>query len=58
MPALHPREPQLGRREGMRNRTELGRCSLVWHIPPVTHPDTAALDVLATALGGAAAPCP
>ncbi|MFM8808558.1 MAG: M16 family metallopeptidase, partial [Chthoniobacterales bacterium] len=28
------------------------RCSLVWHIPPLTHPDTAALDVLAAVLGG------
>ncbi len=54
-PALFiPREPpQIGRREAHEEfETELGRCSLVWHIPPVTHPDTAALDVLATVLGG------
>ena len=53
-PLFIPREPpQLGRREAHEEfDTELGRCSLVWHIPPVTHPDTAALDVLATVLGG------
>ena len=53
-PLFIPREPpQLGRREAHEEfETELGRCSLVWHIPPVTHPDTAALDVLATVLGG------
>ncbi len=53
-PLFIPREPpQLGRRdEHAEFETELGRCSLVWHIPPVTHPDTAALDVLATVLGG------
>ena len=53
-PLFIPHEPpQLGRREAHEEfDTELGRCSLVWHIPPVTHPDTAALDVLATVLGG------
>ncbi len=53
-PQFIPREPpQLGRREAHEEfDTELTRCSLVWHIPPVTHPDTAALDVLATVLGG------
>ncbi len=53
-PLFIPREPpQLGRREAHEEfDTELSRCSLVWHIPPVTHPDTAALDVLATVLGG------
>ena len=53
-PLFIPHEPaQLGRREAHEEfETELTRCSLVWHIPPVTHPDTAPLDVLATALGG------
>lgn len=53
-PLFIPREPpQLGRREAREEfDTELGRGSLVWHIPPVTHPDTAALDVLASVLGG------
>ena len=53
-PLFIPREPpQLGRREAHEEfETELTRCSLVWHIPPVTHPDTAPLDVLATVLGG------
>ena len=52
-PLFIPREPsQLGRREAHEEfDTELSRCSMVWHIPPLTHPDTAALDVLATALG-------
>ena len=49
-----PHEPQqIGRRELHEEfATELTRCSLVWHIPPVTHPDTSPLDVLATVLGG------
>ncbi|MGA0850255.1 MAG: M16 family metallopeptidase, partial [Chthoniobacterales bacterium] len=53
-PLFIPREPpQLGRREAHEEfETELTRCSIVWHIPPVTHPDTAPLDVLATVLGG------
>ena len=53
-PLFIPHEPpQLGRREAHEEfETELTRCSLVWHIPPVTHPDTAPLDVLATVLGG------
>jgi len=53
-PLYIPREPaQMGRRDTHEEfDTELSRCSLVWHIPPLTHPDTAALDVLATALGG------
>jgi len=53
-PLFIPHEPpQLGRREAHDEfGTELTRCSLVWHIPPVTHPDTAPLDVLATVLGG------
>lgn len=54
-PALYipPEPPQLGRREAHEEfATELTRGSLVWHIPPVTHADTAPLDVLATVLGG------
>lgn len=53
-PLFIPHEPpQLGRREAHEEfETELTRCSIAWHIPPVTHPDTAALDVLATVLGG------
>jgi zinc protease len=53
-PLFIPHEPpQLGRREAHEEfETELTRCALVWHIPPVTHPDTAPLDVLATVLGG------
>jgi zinc protease len=52
-PLYIPHEPpQLGRREAHEEfETELTRCSIVWHIPPVTHPDTAPLDVLATVLG-------
>lgn len=53
-PLFIPGEPpQLGRREAHEEfGTELTRCSIVWHIPPVTHPDTAPLDVLATVIGG------
>jgi zinc protease len=53
-PLFIPREPaQMGRREAHEEfETELSRCSLVWHIPPLTHPDTAPLDVLAAVLGG------
>ena len=53
-PLFIPHEPpQLGRRDAHEEfATELTRCSLVWHIPPVTHHDTAPLDVLATVLGG------
>lgn len=49
-----PREPQLlGRRDAHEEfATELSRGSLAWHIPPITHPDTAALDVLAGVIGG------
>jgi zinc protease len=52
-PLFIPREPpQLGRREAREEfDTELGRGSLVWHIPPLTHPDTAALDVLSSVIG-------
>lgn len=50
---LIPAEPpQLGRREAHREfPTELSRTICAWHIPPITHPDVPALDVLATALG-------
>jgi zinc protease len=53
-PLFIPHEPpQLGRRDAHEEfDTELSRCSLVWHIPPLTHPDTAPLDVLAAVLGG------
>ena len=53
-PLFIPHEPpQLGRREAQEElETELTRCSIVWHIPPITHHDTAPLDVLATVLGG------
>lgn len=52
-PVLIPAEPaQLGRREAHREfPTELSRTICAWHIPPITHPDVPALDVLATALG-------
>ena len=53
-PVFLPAEPpQMGRRETHEEfDTELSRGSLVWHIPPVTHPDTAPLDVLAAVIGG------
>jgi len=53
-PLFIPHEPpQIGRRDAHKEfETELSRCALVWHIPPLTHPDTAPLDVLATVLGG------
>ncbi len=52
-PVLIPAEPpQLGRREAHREfPTELSRTICAWHIPPITHADVPALDVLATALG-------
>jgi zinc protease len=52
-PVFVPEEPpQLGRRE-VHNEfaTELTRLALAWHIPEVTHPDVAALDLLSTILG-------
>lgn len=53
-PRFIPQEPpQLGRREAQEEfETELSRCSLVWHIPPLTHGDSAILEVLAMVLGG------
>lgn len=52
-PLFIPQEPpHLGRREAHEEfDTELGRCSIVWNTPSVTHPDAAALDVLATVMG-------
>ena len=44
--------PQLGRRDAHEEfPTELSRSSLAWRIPGLTHPDTAALDVLGEILG-------
>ncbi len=52
-PVYLPAEaPQLGRREARGVfPTELSRWVAAWHIPGITHPDTPALDVLATLLG-------
>lgn len=52
-PVLLPQEaPQRGRREGRKNfDTELTRVALGWQIPGESHPDKAALDVLAFLLG-------
>ncbi len=52
-PVFIPREPQqLGRRDlHLEFETELTRLDMVWHIPELIHPDTPALDLLATALG-------
>ena len=52
-PVFVPEEPpQLGRREAHEEfATELSRLSLAWHIPELTHPDVAALDLLAGMLG-------
>ena len=52
-PVFVPGEPpQLGRRETHQEFvTELTRLSLAWHIPEITHPDVAALDLLSTILG-------
>lgn len=52
-PVLLPEEaPQRGRREGRKNfDTELTRVALGWQIPGESHPDKAALDVLAFLLG-------
>jgi zinc protease len=45
--------PQLGRRECHREfPTELTRLTLAWPGPTVAHPDAAALEVAAVALGG------
>jgi zinc protease len=52
-PVFIQREPpQFGRREAHEEfATELTRLSLCWHIPEITHPDVAALDLLSTILG-------
>ncbi|TVR49439.1 MAG: insulinase family protein [Puniceicoccaceae bacterium] len=52
-PVLVPSEPgQLGRRESHRYEdVQLFRASLGFHTPPLTHPDSPALDVLAIILG-------
>ncbi len=52
-PVYIPREPrQLGRRDHhLEFETELTRLDMVWHIPELIHPDTPALDLLATVLG-------
>ncbi|MBA2432981.1 MAG: insulinase family protein, partial [Chthoniobacterales bacterium] len=52
-PVFIPEEPQqLGRREVHQEfATELTRFSFAWHIPPVTHSDVPALDLLSTILG-------
>lgn len=52
-PLYIPEEPkQLGMREVHQEfATELTRLSLAWHIPEITHPDVAALDLLSTILG-------
>ncbi|MEA3213457.1 MAG: zinc protease [Chthoniobacter sp.] len=52
-PVFIPEEPvQLGRREDhVEFATELTRLNLAWHVPPMTHPDVPALDVLAVILG-------
>lgn len=47
-----PEPRQLGRREHHEMfPTELSRLRMAWRVPGVTHPDLAALDVLATLLG-------
>jgi zinc protease len=52
-PVYIPQEPsQLGKRESHTEfPTELTRLQFAWHIPGLTHPDTPALDLLATILG-------
>lgn len=52
-PALQPDEPrQSAPREVIEEAPiELGHLHFSWHIPDVRHPDTPALDVLATLLG-------
>lgn len=49
-----PAEPQqLGRRDSHTEfETELTRLHLAWHVPPLTHPDIPALDILSIVLGG------
>ena len=49
-----PAEPQqLGRRDSHTEfETELTRLHLAWHVPPLTHSDIPALDILSIVLGG------
>jgi zinc protease len=51
--SIHPAEPrQAAPREAIdESSVELGHFHLAWHTPDLRHPDTAALDVLATLLG-------
>jgi len=53
-PVYVPSEPrQIGRRDAHEEfATELTHMSLAWRIPPVSHPDTPALDLLGQVLGG------
>ncbi len=53
-PVVLPGEPeQIARRSARREfPTDIARLSLGWHIPGDSHPDKAALDVLAFLLGG------
>jgi zinc protease len=52
-PVVLPEEPkQAGQREIVEEASiEVGHCHIAWHIPDLRHPDTPALDVLATLLG-------
>lgn len=52
-PQVLPAEPnQAGQREIIEEAPiEMGHLHIAWHIPDVRHPDTPALDVLATLLG-------
>jgi zinc protease len=53
-PVYIPSEPpQIGCREAHAEfATELTRLHMAWHVPPLTHADVPALDLLATVLGG------
>lgn len=52
-PVFIPDEPpQIGRRERhVEFETELTRLHMAWHVPPLTHPDIPALDLLGVILG-------
>ncbi len=52
-PVVLPQEPeQAGQREILEEALiEVGHVHIAWHIPDLRHPDTPALDVLATLLG-------
>lgn len=52
---VQPEGRQIGRREAHEEfPTELSRLNISWRIPPVTHPDMPALDLLGTVIGGGA----